>query len=63
MLIRIPVPGVEHVIEFDPDKIDGIETPHEMTDGPGRREFTGRSSLILHFATPDAQPRWTQAAG
>jgi hypothetical protein len=71
MLIRIPVPGAlvsgtEYVLEFDPDKIDSIEMNRPVMDvpgDPGRKEFTGRASLILHFATLEDAPRWVEAEG
>lgn len=64
MLIRIPVPGVEYVIEFDSDKIAGVSTPHDVVDVPGvpgRKELPGPNSLVLHFATLDDAPRWVPA--
>ena len=64
MLIRIPIPGVEYVIEFDSDKIDTVHMPHEVADSPPelKTTLTGRSSLILRFATLDDAPKWTKPA-
>lgn len=62
-LIRIPVPGAKHVIEFDSDKIAGIEMPREVADvpgEPGRRELPGPNALILRFATLDDAPKWVE---
>ena len=66
-LIRIPVPGAVasgtvYVIEFDSDKIETVQLPREVADGPdGEHRLTGRSSLILRFATLDDAPRWVEA--
>ncbi|HTX49209.1 MAG TPA: hypothetical protein VME40_07450 [Caulobacteraceae bacterium] len=65
-LIRIPVPGTEHVIEFDSDKITGVETPREVADmlaaEPGRAYYPGPNRLTLHFATLDDAPKWVEAS-
>ena len=64
MLITIPVPGVEYALEFDSDKITGVETPRDVADVPGmpgRRELPGPNRLILHFATLDDAPKWVDA--
>ena len=65
MLIRIPVPGAEisgteYAIEFDSGKIDRTELQHEVVNGFNGKELTGRSSLILHFATRDDAPKWVE---
>ena len=64
MLIRIPVPGVEYVIQFDTDRITAVETPREIADvlagEPGRAHFPGPNALILRFATLDDAPKWVE---
>jgi hypothetical protein len=62
-LIRIPMPEMlftTYAVEFDSDNIERIEMPNEIADGPNGKELTGRSSLILHFATADARPKWVE---
>jgi hypothetical protein len=68
MLIRIPVPGAiasgtEYVLEFDSDAIDSVEMnrPVKYVPGnPGRKQFTGRASLTLHFAALADAPKWVE---
>lgn len=66
MIIRIPVPDVKFALEFDSDKITGVETPREVVDvtlgadGSRRFELAGPNSLILHFATLDDLPKWVE---
>jgi hypothetical protein len=60
MLIRLQIPGVKYAIEFDSDKIAGVELPLEIAGVPGRKEHTGQSSLILHFAALDDRPKWVE---
>jgi hypothetical protein len=63
-LTRIQIPGCEYALEFDTDKITGVELPRDVVDvpgQPGRREMPGPSRLILHFATLDDAPRWVEA--
>jgi len=68
MLTRIPVPGAvvsgtQYVLEFDSDKIAGVDMSRPIMDvpgDPGRKEFTGGASLTLHFADLADAPKWVE---
>jgi hypothetical protein len=64
-IVRIPVPGAwvkdkRYVIEFDSDKMTGVEMTRGMVDIGGQQEFDGTNRITLKFDNFADAPRWVE---
>jgi hypothetical protein len=65
-IVQIPIPaewikGRNFVIEFDTDRVSGVEMIRDLADaGSDRKELTGANRVTFKFDNFADAPRWVE---